>query len=161
MPSPAFASTVGLKCIIRQVIVTKPLFKSLKHLTASLHMSPWWHSAHNCPSGARACRTIIQLLLNKDRHTHTFCYRCDVQARVCTPHILFQCTFLEEFRTRLWHQVEECGPPTLIRHLNCMPIEDRCSFVLNGFYTSYTAEWSELYQALATFVYSMIIQYDK
>ena len=146
---------------VRQVSVTKPLFKSLQYMSICCFMSPWWHYAHRCPSKSRESRAIVQLLLNKDRYVHSVCVYCDVQTRVNTHHILFDCSHFAGIREILWSEVELVGPPVLVQHLNEMSSSERCSFILNGFHTGYTVEWQELYMALSSFVFQMIKKYEK
>ena len=124
-------------------------------------ISPWWHNAHKCPSKSRESRAIVQLLLNKDRYVHSVCMHCDVQTRVNTHHILFDCSHFADIREMLWLEVENVGPPVLVRHLNEMSSSERCSFILNGFHTGYTVEWQELYMTLSSFVFQMIKKYEK
>ena len=64
-------------------------------------ISPWWSVAHICIDVVKECRSIILLLLNKDRYIHTFCYNCDGQASMDAPHVLFQCDKLYDLRLEL------------------------------------------------------------
>ena len=110
-------------------------------------ISPWWSVAHICIDVVKECRSIILLLLNKDRYVHTFCYNCDGQASMDVPHVLFQCDNVYDLRLELWRKVEGEGPPNLIDHMNHLSYPDRYEFIINGFYCANVSDWKDLHVA--------------
>jgi len=145
----------------RQLSVTKPLYKSLLYIrNTSCYMSPWWYIAHMFPTKSKQSRLIIQLMLNRYRHIHTFCHYCDVQVNINIHHILFDCSYFSQLRQALWCYVEEAGPPILVQHLNNMSAVEKCSFILSGFNTNYIVEWKDLYLSLSDYIYIMMKSYE-
>ena len=104
---------------------------------------------------------MIQLLLEKDRHSHTYNGCCSECTMPTTHHILFECSSVRNERKALWSKVVEVCPTNLIMEINCMSSEKKCEFILNGLYCSFVLEWQDIYAKLAEFVNVLYRQYSK
>ena len=142
---------------------TCSLYNSLKYLNQEiehLQMSTWWQHSHHNPGYARKNRTVIQLLLNKDRQGPKRCVLCNQHDTREVKHILFECGSLNEIRNTLWNNVIIQGPEALMGEFQSMSSMDRCKFVLNGLNSVYVQEWNNLYCSLSDFVVTIYSAYQ-
>ena len=142
--------------------VTCSLQKSLKYIDINVQdmtMSTWWVYTKQNVTDVKYVRCIIQLLLGKDRQRIGLCNLCNQEPH-SIHHILFECTMIYDFRKTQWANVTKCCNNLLVSEINKMSNKEKCKFILNGFYASYTPEWNNIYMSLAKFVYFMYNKFE-
>ncbi len=137
---------------MRQQITCK-LYKSLHRLHWDRGISSWWKVVHNDPGVHKKCSVIVRLLVSPGKSEETVCNKCNSYQQRDYEHILFECTYLEHERSKLWINFIESCPRNMACDINLLNNTDKTNFLLNCMNNTYEREWHDIYKSLIDFVY--------
>ena len=152
--------------------IQSTLYTSLNRLTNTVQMQnlhAWWIFAHNHPTYMYKCKTIMAIVLEVHRlNSCSYRYKdSSIKSSLCTfvwdkhepesiEHMLFKCDAHTVVREPLWLNVlEQCPSDILRRQIMELNAYDRATLLINGLNNAYTAEWSNFFIAIITFVCNM------
>lgn len=143
--------------------ITCCFYKSLSmyntNVVSGLQMISWWKVVYDAPERTNKCRLIVKLLLNVYRLGKKMCHLCDSYRRDSITHILFECDFVKDVRTKHWKKVASVCPLPLFNDMMKMTLDDRCAFLLSGLNAPYIDDWQNVYVTLLDFMYHTYIRY--
>ena len=76
-------------------------------------------------------------------------------SRLCHEHVLFECPELVNERVKRWTRVKQSMPEALISSVVHINTSGKLVFVLSGLKCEYVSKWTEIYEQIVNFVYSM------
>ena len=117
-------------------------------------------------------RTIVKLLLNESRlhdciHKHQganvdkWCRKCGDFRRETLIHVFTQCPSTRNLRNEKWCHVHNACVPNLAEDLTNLNPNMFLSFILNALNCRYVHEWSEMYEAILNYIYTVYMFHIK
>ena len=83
------------------------------------------------------------------------CQLCDSLMSENAHHLLFECSFFQVTRTKLWCYVKDEMPTAMKHDVEQISAKRRTEYLLSGLHCDYVQEWSNIYRAIAEFCYTM------
>ena len=147
--------------------ITCLLYKSLPLFNAcitKIGMWQWWVFCNKYPEYAFKVKFMYRILVSKSCLSADTCMYSGMSpvCPLCTDnvsetayHMFFDCKTFTNSRANLWREVEHTVPVAMLEELNRMNSRQKSEFIISAFRCDYTEEWSDMYMAIANFVYHM------
>ena len=127
---------------------------------------PGWVFAKHFPGYIGQCRQMLNLLVGnhvmserlRDKGASHICQQCTKMVSNSVPHMLYECTFVDDIRQHLWTNISNSSPIELYHEMYRMRPADLYIFWMSGFNSGSIKEWSESYINICKYV---TIIYDK